>query len=280
MNLSKIGALLNGTNNGAYNSIESLLLRRLIKVEHPIIPMKSGPRNAQTFLIDMKKRFKCKLPVHEYIITKKESFQEDSNYPDKKIRKRLFVNFYATMKYRSISINIGYATCTPGWVEQVFVNDEIMGGLDARNCGISTVLTELCFIDPGLNKVRRYITANKAVAFLEKYPDQLTDVKRYCSQIMGMEMSARPLEGAYAYFSAALRTGYRRMVVLANGGFHSFWVEDAQRLYVSEGAKRGKIMDTGGPRLIDECCDAVMKVMHLRGECDSWGKEWFFCKDI
>ena len=41
---------------------------------------------------------------------------------------------------------IGRITCKPGWIEYVKVNDEF------KKCGLGTVLSEMCMIDPELNK--------------------------------------------------------------------------------------------------------------------------------
>ena len=95
-----------------------------------------------------------------------------------------------------------------------------------------------------------------------------------------MLMTARPPKGAHGYFNAALRSGYRRMLVLANNKFHYFWVQTAKERFDSgpetilpnlPGLQRPKI------GLIDEaCCNEGCE----KCSCDAWGKEWIFCKDI
>ena len=44
---------------------------------------------------------------------------------------------------------IGFAMCSNGWIDKVRVKSE--PDLDARNCGIGTVFTTLCMIDPELH---------------------------------------------------------------------------------------------------------------------------------
>ena len=41
---------------------------------------------------------------------------------------------------------LGRITCKPGWIEYVRVND------NAQGCGLGTVLTEMCMIDPVLTR--------------------------------------------------------------------------------------------------------------------------------
>ena len=82
-----------------------------------------------------------------------------------------------------------------------------------------------------------------------------------------MVMEATPSTGAYAYFSAALRTGYRRMLVLANDKFYYFWVETAKRTYDVQSEWSSTI------GLIEECCCEACS-------CDAWGKNWLFCNDF
>ena len=82
---------------------------------------------------------------------------------------------------------------------------------------------------------------------------------------MAMDMAALPKKGAHAYFSAAIRQGYRRMLVLANEQFYYFWTKDAQQKYVTDGR------DAGNIGLIEECCCVACG-------CDAWGKKWWFWK--
>ena len=109
---------------------------------------------------------------------------------------------------------IGYAICTHGWIEEVWVNDGTKGHgayfpINARRCGIGSNLAQLCLMDPNINRIDN---SNKA---LKKLPtkDILNLVLQYCTRFFGLEMSAEPKDAAFGYFSAALREGYKKIAV-------------------------------------------------------------------
>ena len=138
---------------------------------------------------------------------------------------------------------------------------------NARECGLGTVLTELCLIDPQLNYLFHIRLPSKAITILTDYPKQFDEVRKYCNALMGMDMVAIPMKGAHAYLNAALRLGYRRLLVLGATEFQYFGVKDVSDRFVTEGERMGTI------DLLDECgC--------VTGQCYMWGKQWFFCNDI
>jgi hypothetical protein len=246
--------------------------------------MRKGDQNGQTFRIDRIRNPGCSLDKDTYNVVKKE-FNYFDNYDGKNVFK---ISFSATTDSSSDDFfNLGYSLCSPGWIEQVFVHDgknrksdpfvnmdlveDLMTeGTNARRCGLATVLTELCLIDPQLKDLY-HGSGNKAMEILYNYPDQYNHVQEYCNSLMGMDMLARPKKAAHVYFRAALRRGYRRMLVLADG-WKYFWTEDARRGYgMIEGLDKGNI------GLFDadyECCCLDC------GACDAWGNSWLFCKDV
>ena len=214
------------------------------------------------FKINKPRHPNCRLTQHTYTVTKKSQGLWGFT-----------IEFYASINGQAIASG----TCSPGRIRDISVADH---PINAKNCGISSVLTQLCLIDPELNYLYHASRPNEALEFLGKYPEQHGLVQEYCKGLMGMLMTARPPKGAHGYFNAALRSGYRRMLVLANNKFHYFWVQTAKERFDSgpetilpnlPGLQRPKI------GLIDEaCCNEGCE----KCSCDAWGKEWIFCKDI
>ena len=164
---------------------------------------------------------------------------------------------------------LGSCTCHHGYMELVDINKGDFGSLNARSCGISTVLAELCFLDPNINFVNRPGKKNTDQMYhkmLKKYPDELQDVEENCKNLIALTMTANPLTGAYGYFSAAKRTGYRQFLVEseAETHLHRYWTEDAETRYDSA---------TGNIRL-DEHCEGC-----AGNTCRGYGQKWYFCKD-
>ena len=253
--------------NRMFDNSRLILSNRLFFPDHPITPMSSGIENAETFRINRIRHPKCRLTRNLYTVVKEEHRTDFS--PD---------SFYIKFVAKIGNDELGFSTCSVGWIDQVSVeggeqpfspwtNQAPLGvGTSARECGLGTVLTELCLIDPQLNYLFHVTLPSKAITILTFYPKQFDDVREYCTALMGMDMMAVPMKGAHAYFNAALNKGYRRMIVLGATEFHYFWVEDVSRRYVSEGQNRGTVA------LLDECgC--------VTGQCYMWGKQWFFCKD-
>ena len=48
---------------------------------------------------------------------------------------------------------IAYATCTPGWIEMIYVDRGY------RGCGVGSTLTALCLLDPEISTPREENTA-------------------------------------------------------------------------------------------------------------------------
>ena len=185
----------------------------------PMITSTAAVHNTETFDVDKSKAL-CTFAPTTYKVLKE------------KLIGRKTYNFFAVNNlhhkvdrrdsmYRRYHKQIGYATCLHGWIDMVSVVPY------AQNCGIATVLTELCLIDPNINKniqgnraVKEIFRRNIEETFsLESRTDDkmVRDVanhlRDHCSHLVGLEMKAKPLKGAYAYFSAAKRMGYQYMVV-------------------------------------------------------------------
>ena len=155
------------------------------------------------------------------------------------------------------------------------INDGSYDTLNSRGCGISTVLSELCFIDPDINYIYHPKTRklNWSLRLLKKFPDQQKDLEENCKTLMTLRMAANPKTGAYAYFSAARRWNYRQMLIKVDTGlngqpvhFHRFMTADAQKRYDKE---------TGNIRIDEHCTDACEGNM-----CKGVTQMWYFCKDV
>ena len=239
------------------------MLRRL--AEHPTAPMTSGPGNYQKFRINKVSHPGCKLAANAYNVFK-DRYDSDDIWYTAHLGNRLRPNNDPEMEHDEL----GYANCSPGWIEMVEIHDD-EGPTNARKCGISTVLTELCFIDPEINYLyhpRRKVESN-AIKKLKPYPDELSQIKDNCKHLVGLRMAATNKEGAYAYFSAAERMNYDMIVVQIKEGkethFHKFFTKDAKSQY----DKNTGHIDMRG-EFCHKSCQGTM--------CKAYEQIWYFCK--
>ena len=107
---------------------------------------------------------------------------------------------------------IAYATCTPGWIEMIYVDT------DYRGCGVGSTLTALCLLDPEINTPRE---ENKALRRLENIDkDNKVDfLRQNCKRLVGMffesdrGLSSSPFSGGYMYFSTAVKMTYEKVMI-------------------------------------------------------------------
>ena len=242
------------------NDLKLVKASSRVVLEHPTAPMADG--DIEIFQIDKASHHKCQMEENMYHVKKIENRQM--------VQGKLTINvrFKASIGWISGENQvIASAACSPGWINTVDVEPF------ARGCGISTILAELCLIDPAVNEL--YPSAvnsvsNRALLMMNLYPVDADYVKYYCKAFMGMIMTSRPVSGAHGYFNAALRQGYKRMLILSRYQLHYLWVQDAKRLYQSEPSPcKGWIgnENEGCPH-----CDNG-------GAIEAWNHEWFFCKD-
>ena len=228
---------------------------------HPLQPMING--NTETFHVSStKKRTKrCKLEADTYSVIKIE---------DLTLREHYF-NFHAItgttftkLESDHYENEIGYALCNPGWIQMVYVEPK------ARDCGLATVLTELCLIDPDINQNTDENTVYRKIDKRLERNDEVREMEEHlrtsCSNLMGLEMTVTPFKGAYAYFSAAMRMKYQYMAVqpydaeLGHCGqkFKYYQVDQAQQHFDEN---TGRIEDG-------------------KGDTEGTGRkaQWYFCK--
>ena len=227
-------------------------------------PMANG--ESRTFEFQGKPR--CYLQQKEYVVRKT---QENKNKSEGIMVEGMFVA--SINSENGEIIQVATASCLPGWIDNIEVED------DARGCGIGTVLTELCLIDPYFKFLYPFsgFVTNKAILFLNDYPVQLDHVETYCRRgLMGMLMTAeshKDLGVANAYFNAALKQGYNRMLIFEHDEqeFHYLWVRDAKRLYQTDFTQGGKPGWIGNKNEQCHCNDCDL--------FEAYDRTWFFCKD-
>ena len=134
---------------------------------------------------------------------------------------------------------LGEAMCDEALISNVRVLDG-EGGLNARQCGIGTDLTALCMIDEDVHRgdgiainLNRYFRQGPNVR--QAVVDAtITEVKKECKGgLVGLYMTALK-GGGNAYFEAARKVGYKRMIVFDQREQHQFSslsVEEAQKCY-------------------------------------------------
>ena len=109
-----------------------------------------------------------------------------------------------------LSNQIAEAYCKIGYIRFVHVEPH------ARNCGLAKVLTELCLIDPDVNRntdENWVISQLKAVKNDQSSHLQELMKNRCVGGLVGLVMSSDPLEGGFAYLSAAKNMLYSHMLV-------------------------------------------------------------------
>ena len=150
---------------------------------------------------------------------------------------------------------VACAKCTPGRVVKIKVIK------DARRCGIATVLTELCFLDPDIHRKPERRIYRSAYDILEEH-----GVETHCKKAVALSMHADPMIGAYTYFSAALRSGYNKLIV--NWPFPEF-----AKISVYDTADAKKSYDPNTGRIESQICCNNEK------QCDAYDADWIFCEE-
>jgi hypothetical protein len=113
---------------------------------------------------------------------------------------------------------IGYGWCLRGWIKKVEIN---ASPINARGCGISTILSQLCMVDPDINDMGEGNEALKILASNLFSAERKIFVET-CKELIGLTMAANPKTGAYAYFSAAIATGFSKMMIQHKKGWDRY----------------------------------------------------------
>ena len=124
---------------------------------------------------------------------------------------------------------VGSATCRIGYISSVNVVKK------AQNCGIAKVLTTLCLIDKDLNGKHGNLatelkTENEALErFAEHFKKEYDWVTLKCKSLWALLMLANPKSGGFAYFNAALDSGFQMMFVEDKNPNKVFGPESTER---------------------------------------------------
>ena len=265
---------------------------RSLPLHHPVGPMTAGLQGVQEFTITKLERPRCPLIrafapsyVTTYKVLKEELGSKKllffvihgtshfSRPPrpkakprpprtkgkrPRKPRPRPRGDTFVDPRLRRYIGQIAYAYCNPGEVSQIQVAD---APRDARQCGIATVLTELCLLDPDIYEKGE---ENRAYRLLRNH--DVTTMS--CGQAVSLQMASDPKKGAYAYFSAASRTGYNKLVV---NWPNSDYAQIA--IYDTDHAKQAYNAETG---IIEPC----VICQNTDVPCEAFQAKWIFCKEV
>lgn len=170
-----------------------------------IMPMKTG--DIQSFNIYQEGGVNCSSSGNTIYVKKdreingewlfKRNFYVSTN-------KDFVINDKESMKYRYIDQG-GYISCTEGFIYKISIDNSI------AECSneISTLLATLCMIDPELNSMSdRNYSFNKLEA-----DDPMEFVLKYCKKLIGVTMSKTKNKAADTYFTAAMASGFTKMLV-------------------------------------------------------------------
>ena len=216
-----------------------------------IKPMKYD--DIRMFKVDNSKT-KCKLKPGEYFIKKQMHYLR----PGKTM-------FFAS-KDKAFDVNpnnekhdlkkyyknqLGFSSCSKGWIGLVEVNGPETD-IDARQCGIGTVLVSLCMNDPELNML--------AAAKVEwEFKDDFHTVKaiiKGCRKFLGLMNQADPPSGARMNFKAAKTTG-----------FNKFLIKNEKEKYVWMDTERA-----------EKCYNDLTG--EIGKEISGLVNDWWFCEEI
>ena len=254
-----------------------------LPLHHPVGPMTAGLQGVQEFAITKLERPRCRLfpsYVTTYKVLKEEMGSKrllfsvihgtshfsqpprpKGKLPRKPRPRSRGVTFVDPRLRRYIG-QIAFADCNPGEVDKIQVAEKNkVQPRDARQCGIATVLTELCLLDPDI-----YEKGEKNRAYRLLHSHDVTTMS--CGQAVSLQMGSDPKSGAYAYFSAASRTGYNKLVV---NWPNSDYAQIA--IYDTDHAKQGYNAETG---IIEPC----VICQNTDVPCEAFQAKWIFCREV
>ena len=155
---------------------------------------------------------------------------------------------------------IGSIQCMHGWIQELHVEPSLESpDEDPTRCGIGTVLTELCLIDPDINSRREGNQAFQNLSPFIEFPL----IIYHCHQLVGLQMAAFPPGGAHTYFNAAINMRYFVLIVEPEEATR----QSSINIYPTLDAKTKYDKNTGS---IEPCCN--------HGICLAYGRNWYFCR--
>ena len=178
--------------------------------------------------------------------------------------------------HRKYKNQIAVISCGPGWIWQLDVFDDaklkimneqgqyVVSIVDARNCGIGVVLTELCLLD---SYIYAFDQHNHGRELLD---NQRITLHNDCRKLVGLAMAAIPPSGGHVYLSSAIRTGYPKLLV-HKGSLPGLPGEDEEHEYNTYETRVARQNYDSASGDIEPCCGYE--------RCTAWLRNWYLCDD-
>ena len=243
---------------------------RRVPILHPTVAMVDG----STSIFQRKDSQRCRLTSLYFTVLKVRSGVNDFYFTFYAITGEFNVTNLTeipngTPKRKYVD-QIGYITCTHGWIYDLTVFGRSLnpGGRteNPQRCGIGTVLTELCLIDPDIRVRNQGNLAQEHLSLFPEYPI----VVKYCHNLVGLMMSANPRAGAQVYFNAAINMRYVLLLVDTSDEEDPCGKEPNQLLMYPIHVAKGYYSNGTGN---------ILPCPAWEENCDAWGKRWYFCTD-
>ena len=160
------------------------------------IARKECPKKSLTYYV---KKLQDERKFHFHVTTDK-TFTQNQNKPAYPLMTETYDN------------QIAYATCTHGWIENIYVNT------DYRGCGVGSTLTALCLIDPVIYTSSEENDALLRLEHIDK-DDKVDFLRQNCKRLVGMffesdrDLSSSPYRGGYMYLSTAVKMSYDYIMI-------------------------------------------------------------------
>ena len=180
-------------------------------------------------------------------------------------------------KLRIYEGQIAFIVCTHGWIDLLDVFPASLGASreNPARCGVGTLLSELCLIDPTVNRGK--VEGNEARKQLQKYRNAFDMSEKHCNRLVGLEMEAQYVWeakfGGRVYLTAAQNMGYGILMVdrTPKKSINVFGYEEYEvTIYQTHIAREHYDPKSGN---ILPCCGKDY-------ECDANARNWFFCSFI
>ena len=253
---------------------------------NPNEPMKIGKQNIQTFKVTRSTRPNCPL-LKKRKLDEVDSSTTYSVLKEKHKDKGGKTHFYFFAVHGSDFVlndkiteedkksnpgivrthrflkQVGFIDCPKGQVFRLDVNKE---PTDGRRCGIGTVLSQLCLIDPEIYEPGKQNDATKILLddMLHESPDaKVADWLMWkCERLVAIHVQTIPRGAGKTYLQAGLKTGFETVAIIWKA------VPKKISIYKTKLALENFKPQTGsiGP------CEGHKE------ECNAFNQKWIFCR--
>ena len=148
---------------------------------------------------------------------------------------------------------VGQSQCRNGEIADVYILPS------ARQCGLATIFTILCFKDhdmngPNGNLEPSYKDDNQAWERIKQYKQEAEYVEESCSSLWYLLFVAEPISGGFANFNAAEASLFMQMLM------------------------RDRFGTMHGPKATAEWKSQFDSNTGMIGNIDAYHAYWFFCR--